>query len=68
MGGGRCSRPRAWPAVHLMLPPLVHLIRLPVLQACADKLKREIELYGCPPVFPTEAEEEAPKVRVCLGT
>lgn len=51
-----------------MLPPLVHLIRLPVLQACADKLKREIELYGCPPVFPTEAEEEAPKVRVCLGT
>ncbi|EQB78143.1 hypothetical protein CB1_000597004 [Camelus ferus] len=26
--------------------------------ACADKLKREIELYGCPPDFPDEEEEE----------
>lgn len=35
-------------------------------QACADKLKREMELYGNPPVFPEEeqeelAEKEAPK-------
>lgn len=34
-------------------------------QACADKLKREMELYGNPPVFPEEDEEvekkEAPK-------
>lgn len=29
-----------------------------LLQACADKLKREIELYGCPPDFPDEEEEE----------
>lgn len=28
------------------------------LQACADKLKREVELYGCPPDFPDEEEEE----------
>lgn len=34
-------------------------------QACADKLKREMELYGNPPVFPEDDEEvekkEAPK-------
>lgn len=28
-------------------------------QACADKLKREMELYGNPPQFPDEDEEEA---------
>ncbi|KAM9069909.1 leucine--tRNA ligase, cytoplasmic isoform 2-T2 [Sarcophilus harrisii] len=28
------------------------------IKACADKLKREIELYGCPPEFPDEEEEE----------
>lgn len=27
-------------------------------QACADKLKREMELYGCPPEFPDEEEDE----------
>lgn len=27
-------------------------------QACADKLKREMELYGNPPQFPDEEEEE----------
>lgn len=26
------------------------------IKACADKLKREIELYGCPPKFPEEIE------------
>lgn len=33
-------------------------------QACADKLKREMELYGNPPVFPEEDEDvdkETPK-------
>lgn len=29
-----------------------------VRQACADKLKREMELYGNPPQFPDEEEEE----------
>jgi leucyl-tRNA synthetase len=34
------------------------------LQACADKLEREISTFGLPPQFPTEqeqAEEEAAK-------
>lgn len=26
------------------------------IKACADKLKREIETYGCPPIFPGEEE------------
>lgn len=30
-------------------------------QACADKLKREMELYGNPPQFPDEEEEEKEK-------
>jgi hypothetical protein len=30
----------------------------PFLQACADKLKREIEDFGYPPQFPPEEEEE----------
>lgn len=30
-------------------------------QACADKLKREMELYGNPPLFPDEDEEEKEK-------
>jgi hypothetical protein len=29
-------------------------------QACADKLDRELTLYGCPPVFPTEEAEPEP--------
>jgi hypothetical protein len=28
------------------------------IKACADKLKREIEMFGCPPVFPVEEENE----------
>lgn len=32
-----------------------------VNQACADKLKREMELYGNPPQFPDEEEEEKEK-------
>lgn len=32
-----------------------------VHQACADKLKREMELYGNPPQFPDEEEEEKEK-------
>ena len=29
------------------------------IQACADKLKREMEEYGFPPLFPDEEEEDA---------
>ncbi|OCT87745.1 hypothetical protein XELAEV_18021444mg [Xenopus laevis] len=31
------------------------------IKACADKLKREIELYSCQPQFPEEDEEEEEK-------
>uniref|UniRef100_A0A8W4FFC0 leucine--tRNA ligase n=1 Tax=Sus scrofa TaxID=9823 RepID=A0A8W4FFC0_PIG len=37
---------------------LGHTFSLSKCEACADKLKREIELYGCPPDFPDEEEEE----------
>ena len=42
-----------------------HPITNPV-QVGADKLKRELELYGNPPVFPAEAEETANVALVCL--
>ena len=29
------------------------------IKACADKLDRELATYGCPPVFPSEEEQEA---------
>lgn len=34
-----------------------HCTGMPI-KACADKLKREIETFGNPPVFPIEVEEE----------
>lgn len=33
-----------------------HCTGMPI-KACADKLKREIETFGCPPVFPVEEEK-----------
>ena len=32
-----------------------------LLQACADKLQREIETFGCPPQFPEEIEPSEEK-------
>ena len=37
---------------------IIILICLILHQACADKLKREMEMFGCPPVFPAEGEEK----------
>lgn len=37
------------------MSPCFHVVSL---QACADKLKREIREFGYPPVFPIPKEEE----------
>ncbi|KAK0084718.1 hypothetical protein PV325_006527 [Microctonus aethiopoides] len=37
----------------VLFPFGFHCTGMPI-KACADKLKREIELYGCPPKFPEE--------------
>ncbi|XP_052892529.1 leucine--tRNA ligase, cytoplasmic [Anopheles moucheti] len=37
----------------VLFPLGFHCTGMPI-KACADKLKREIEMYGCPPVFPSE--------------
>lgn len=42
-----------------LFPFGLHCTGMPI-KACADKLKREMEDYGCPPQFP-EVEEEKPK-------
>lgn len=39
-----------------LFPFGLHCTGMPI-KACADKLKREMEDYGYPPVFPVETEE-----------
>lgn len=39
----------------VLFPFGFHCTGMPI-KACADKLKREMELFGCPPVFPEEEE------------
>ena len=39
-----------------------HCTGMPI-KACADKLKREVETFSCPPVFPVEENKGAPVER-----
>ena len=44
-----------------MLFPLgLHCTGMPI-KACADKLKREMEEFGCPPQFPMEKDSQSSK-------
>ncbi|QDZ20137.1 leucine--tRNA ligase [Chloropicon primus] len=47
---------------NVLFPQGFHCTGMPI-KACADKLKREISLYGCPPVYPEE-EEKKEEVKV----
>ncbi|CAO1370357.1 unnamed protein product [Diamesa tonsa] len=40
---------------NVLFPLGFHCTGMPI-KACADKLKREMETFGCPPVFPLESE------------
>lgn len=39
----------------VLFPFGFHCTGMPI-KACADKLKREMEIYGCPPVFPEDQD------------
>lgn len=41
----------------VLFPQGFHCTGMPI-KACADKLNRELETYGCPPAFPSEEDAE----------
>lgn len=47
----------------VLFPFGFHCTGMPI-KACADKLKREIELFGNPPLFPLDSEETETPVEV----
>lgn len=42
---------------HVLFPFGFHCTGMPI-KACADKLKREMESFGCPPKFPQEEVQQ----------
>lgn len=40
-----------------LFPFAFHCTGMPI-QACADRLRKEIEAFGCPPVFPEDLQEQ----------
>ena len=52
---------------NVLFPQAFHCTGMPI-KACADKLKREISLYGCPPVYPAEMEQPKKEEVRCLCT
>ncbi|KYQ94208.1 leucyl-tRNA synthetase [Tieghemostelium lacteum] len=46
----------------VLFPFAFHCTGMPI-KVCADKLKKEIEEFGCPPVFPVETEEDIQKAK-----
>ena len=47
---------------NILFPFAFHCTGMPI-KACADKLKREMEEFGNPPVFPPPTEEELEEIR-----
>jgi leucyl-tRNA synthetase len=47
---------------NVLFPQGFHCTGMPI-KACADKLKREISLYGCPPVYPADMDKPKEEVK-----
>ena len=59
--GEYAARYKKLKGYNVLFPFGFHCTGMPIA-ACADKLKREVKEYGCPPVFPIEEEtEKAPE-------
>ena len=46
----------------MLFPFGFHCTGMPI-KACSDKLKREMEEFGYPPIFPKDAEQTEPEIK-----